>query len=72
MQAPKFIKNPLATVKGWASKDKPNEILKAQKMTQEQCDEFNGVKKKQPVKPKGKKPKKGGSITSKLKDLVTK
>mgnify|MGYP001462685687 CR=1 FL=1 len=36
------MKNAKATVKGWVN-PKTGELLKAQKMTQEQADELNGV-----------------------------
>lgn len=74
MNAPKYIKNPVATLKGWVSADKPNEILKAQRLTQEQCDEFNGVKAEPKPKAKAKpkaKPKAKKTIKQKLKEVVT-
>jgi len=36
------MKNAKATIKGWVN-PKTGELLKAQKMTQEQADELNGV-----------------------------
>lgn len=41
IKAPSNIKDPVATTRGWTNKK--GELLKSQKLTQEQCDEFNGV-----------------------------
>jgi len=41
VKAPSNVKNPVATTRGWLNGK--GELVKAQKLTQEQCDEFNGV-----------------------------
>ncbi len=41
IKVPSYIKDAVATLRGWANKK--GELLKAQKLTQEQVDEFNGL-----------------------------
>lgn len=47
LKAPSNVKNPVATTRGWLNSK--GELVKAQKLTQEQCDEFNGVAEVAPV-----------------------
>ena len=74
IKAPSNIKNPVATLKGWCNEK--GELLKAQKLTQEQCDEFNGVKAKpakvEVVKEEAPKPKKKKTTKKKKKKSAKK
>ena len=46
MNAPTWLKNAIATPRGFIGKN--GELLKAQRMTAAQCDEFNNRKKEEP------------------------
>lgn len=83
VKAPSNVKDPVATTRGWVNGK--GELVKRQKLTQEQCDEFNGVAKEAPKKveapvvteekkeaPKAKrKPRKKKSVAAKVLDKLT-